>query len=116
MNSDNPMPEDRRARPRVAVQLILSIEQDSSWKLIESSRNLSMGGMAISSDVAFSEGEEIRLRFQFGEDVSSREFVVGATVTRCLPQSEGYDVGLKFLPLESDTSIFLYRLIQYHQD
>jgi len=109
--------DDRRLRPRVPIEMELEIENGTAWKKIERTRDLSMGGVQVCSDIELPLDSVVKIRFLLDSEHDTTSMTLGAKVKRCESLEPGHwCLGLSFDQLDSDTSIFLYKLIQYHRE
>ncbi|HSQ43077.1 MAG TPA: PilZ domain-containing protein [Fibrobacteraceae bacterium] len=107
--------QERRLRERIPLKLDIELLREDGWRRIEHSRNLSMGGVELCSTSPLSLGEKLRLRFCINETSDFPPLEVSGVIVRVAPLEETFCVGVQFENLQSDASIFLYRMIQYHK-
>ena len=106
---------DRRLRERVPFEIEVELRRGENWVKVERSHDLSMGGVQLLADEAVQIGEIVNLRFCVLNDENSSPLTVNGTVVRVEEQGQKFFWGVRFDDIPSDTSLFLYRLIQFHK-
>ena len=107
--------QERRLRERVPFELMVEIHRAGDWVKVERSLDLSMGGIQLHSDVVLSVGDQVRLRLCFQEEDSQSSTEINGEVAHVDTLDGYWLLGIRFMNLSSDTSLFLYRLIQFHK-
>lgn len=106
---------DRRLRERVPFEIEVELRRGENWVKIERSHDLSMGGVQILADEISQIGDVVDLRFFVLDATDSIPLAVRGSVVRVEEHGQQFFWGIHFDELSSDTSLFLYRLIQYHK-
>jgi len=107
--------QERRLRERVPFSLEVELQRPNGWTRIERSRDLSMGGLQISSTDVLEVGETVLLRLCLGDVSDIPLLEIPADVIRVETEGDLFLIGVRFHELPSDVSLFLFRLIQYHR-
>lgn len=105
--------QEKRIRERVPFEIDVELIRTGQWVPIQQSRDLSMSGIQLVSEAPLEVGEVVSLRFLV-EDAEGNPELEGRVV-RVHDDNGVWQVGVQFEHLSSDTSLFLYRIIQYHR-
>jgi len=107
--------QERRLRERIPFELKVEIHRSGNWVKIERSLDMSMSGIQLQSDVSLSVGEKVRLRLCLQEEESESSVEIEGEIVRVDAVDHHWLLGVCFENMTSDTSFFLYRLIQFHK-
>lgn len=105
--------QEKRQRERVSFEIDVEVTGTGKWVPIQQSRDLSMGGILLLSEEPLPVGETVSLRF-LDQDPENTPVIPGK-VLRVIEDGEFWQIGVQFEDLSSDTSLFLYRIVQYHK-
>lgn len=105
--------QEKRQRERVPFEIDVEVSGTGKWLPVKQSKDLSMGGLLLLSEEPIALGEMVSLRFL--EQDSENSPVVSGKVMRVVEDGELWQIGIQFEELSSDTSLFLYHIVQYHK-
>ncbi|HEU4731685.1 MAG TPA: PilZ domain-containing protein [Kofleriaceae bacterium] len=80
--------------------------------------NLSRGGLCatLSEPLAVGADTEVDIQLVFEEDLQSEPLRVPARIVWCTPVSGGFQVGIRFLPLDAERAEYLTMFLRYLDD
>lgn len=107
--------DDRRKRQRAGVHFNVSAEYQGQWYNDLHTEDISMSGMRLFSPLALPVETVFALLLILEEgEVQARIFIQAKVVRLGAMQEQGWELGLHFLGMDSDSSIHLFRLIRHH--
>jgi len=108
--------ENHRLRPRVPFQIAAEFTVDSTTSHYAETRDISMNGLFLVSDTTYPIGTigHLTITLSSGQErlrISARCEVTRVTTSNA--QSEPSGFGVKFLDLDTDSSISLFNIIKH---
>jgi hypothetical protein len=107
---------EKRRRQRVPFLLSIKLTLGDREYRYTHTQDISMGGVFVETDTPFPKDAtgKLEMLLEFGEH---RIPIPGRfQVVRVVDEGETRGMGLRFLELDSDGSLQLYRVIKYHRD
>lgn len=89
-------PQERRKYPRMALNRLVRIKEESGITKQLIGINYSAGGMALNSEVPFHSGEFIELKFRLNE-YEKKEVKITAEILKNCRQGNFYITNVKFV-------------------
>lgn len=109
---------ERRHRERVRLDYEISIRLEKDWKRISHCRDISMGGVSLLTHYEIPLGQKLFLHIgdpHIGVGSPEIPEIPGEVVHSC-KEGNTFITGIRFDRLDPDSSMFIYRLIQYHKE
>jgi hypothetical protein len=108
------MTEQRRVHPRYAIELDCSVSTGDA-QLKGRTQNLSMGGFCFEASQALPAGSicMTSLALVFSDNQFSEHLKLEAEVMWCTVTRAGYQIGVKFAPLDAASRGYLDLFIQF---
>lgn len=105
---------ERRRSPRTIVRCEASVALNDDRRLVGSTVDVSAAGVCLSLPVALDPGERCGLRLNIGtpEDVTIVE--MRGRVCFCVPQPQGYRIGLHCTHIDPEGALALKDLLNRH--
>jgi hypothetical protein len=103
---------DRRHSARTIIRCEASIALDDDRRLVGSTVDLSAAGVCLSLPVALEPGERCGLRINIGSPDEVTIVEMRGRVCFCVPQREGYRIGLHCTDIDPDAALMISDLLE----
>jgi hypothetical protein len=115
MSSEKPTRDaDRRHDERTIIRCEASIALDDDRRLVGSTVDLSAAGVCLSLPIALEPGERCGLRINIGSRDEVTIVEMRGRVCFCVPQRQGYRIGLHCTEIDADAALMLSDLLSNH--
>jgi hypothetical protein len=105
---------DRRHSARTIIRCEASIALDDDRRLVGSTVDLSAAGVCLSLPVALEPGERCGLRINIGSPDEVTIVEMRGRVCFCVPQRDGYRIGLHCTDIDPDAALMISDLLEGH--